>query len=201
MIISKQDILKIGIGILIGGGILFFLMKDEVEYVDVPVTIEIETPVIVKETDTIYMPTPVHVAGPVEIDSTYYEEYVKLKDSVAKNEAYKDAITIRTYNEKIEDDTLKIDLYTKIRGTLLEYQVGYKVKPQTYSIDTVLTVPVPRKTRFYVGGEFALPKDIYNYKPTIIPGAIMQNKKATKLYKLSYDPINNVVQGGLYFRL
>ncbi|MGK2864905.1 MAG: hypothetical protein ACSLE0_23435 [Chitinophagaceae bacterium] len=199
--INKSDIIKVVSGIIIGGLIMFFLLREEKEIVDVPIDIDFTTPQIVKETDTVYYPSPVYVKGEKEIDSTYYAEYLKLKDSILKDEAYKEAITINTYNEVIEDDTLKIDLYAKTRGKLLEYQIGYKVKPQTYHIDTTVTVAVPRKTRFFVGGQIVLPTSNIIKSTSFAPEVMMVNKKATKAYKVGYDIVNKSVIGGIYFRL
>lgn len=201
MVLNKIDIYKVLGGVLVGALVMFFFMKEEPVEVDVPVEFDFKTPEIVKGTDTVYYPSPVYVKGDKEVDSIYFEEYTKLKDSLAKEELFKEAITINEYKEVVEDDTLKIDLYAKTRGTLLEYQIDYKVKPQTYHIDTTLTVKIPQKPKFYIGGEVVMPSDLVNYKVAIEPGVFFVNKKQTKAYKLSYDPINKVGKAGLYFRL
>lgn len=200
--INKQSIGKYLLAFAAGCLAMFLLLREEKTDVEVPINFDIETPEITKETDTVFLPRPIRVPGPKQtiIDSTYYDEYVKLKDSIARDSLFKEAITINTYNERIEDDTLKIDLYMKTRGTLLEYQAGYTVKPQTITIDTTLTVPIPTKSKFFVGGEVVLPQPGQDFNASIKPGIMMVNKKSSKIYKVSYDPINKVYEGGIFFR-
>lgn len=204
MIIDKSSILKFIGGALVGGLIMYFLLKEETQVVDVPVSIDVTTPEIVKQTDTVYLPKPVYefIEGESIIDSTYYDKYTQLKDSLAKEELFKEAIAIKTYKEVIEDDTLKIDLYAKTRGTLLEYQVDYKIKPFTFTVDTTLSIPVPKKTKFFFGGEVGLPaNNVIDMKPTIKPGVLMVNKKDSRVYKLGYDFVNKSFEGGIFIRL
>lgn len=201
MNINKSTLIKFGLGFLIGLTIMFFIMKKEQTEVEVPIYIEVPVPVIQKEFDTIKL--PIEIAGEKVIDSIYYKEYLQLKDSISKNNAYKEAITIREYNTPFEDDTIKIDTYNKVRGTLLETQVSYKTKPRTINLDTTLKVKIPTQTKFYIGGEVVLPTkpEFQNYSPSIAPGIIMKNKKETKLYKISYDPINKQFKAGIFFKL
>lgn len=201
MEINKQDIVKYGIAALIGAVISFFIFKGEVKEVEVPIRVEVPVPSIEKQFDTVYYPKPVYVKGKTQIDSSYYKKYSVLKDSIAKDSLFKEAITLNTYRERVEDDTIKIDLGLKVRGELLNYNVDYFIKERTVTLDTVLKIPVPKKPILMVGGEAVIPTDVINYKLSIKPGVLFINRNNNKGIKVSYDPINKVFEGGLYFKL
>lgn len=156
--------------LLIVVGIVFaalYFFNPKKEIVKVPVTIEVEVPKIVKEFDTIYKPKPIYITKGSdtikEIDSTYYNKYIALQnDSIKQDSLFKKAIAINTYKEKIEDDTLKIDLTMKLRGKLLNYQVGYEIKPRTVKVDTTLNIPIPTKAKLFVGGGVRMPVNQLN---------------------------------------
>lgn len=187
------------LGCIIGLGIYFILPK-ETETIEVPVQIEVPVPIVEKEFDTIFLPKPIN-NKPI-IDSIYYKEYLKLKDSIKKDSVFKDAIKIREYRPIVEDDTIRIEVYNKVRGTLLESQISYKTKPYKLKVDTILNIPVPKKPELYLGGGVILPTDPNVKKsPSIEVGGILVNKKHNKSYNITYDPVNKVVTGGIYFRL
>jgi len=174
-------------------GILCVLLwkscNQDPEYIEVPIKIEVPIPIIEKEFDTIYLPEP--IKGDIIIDSTYYKEYLKLKDSVARDSSYKEAISIREYRPFVEDDSIRIDIYSKVRGTLLESQVTYKTKPRNISLDTTIKIKVPKKAELYYGAQLTSPTDLLYIKNIGIgPSASFINKKHTKLYSGSYDFIN-----------
>jgi len=150
------------IGLVIG--LIFMLLyffDPNIEEVEVPIRVEIPIPVIEMEFDTVYKPKPypVYLKGKTltEIDSTYYDKYQALNDSIKKDSIFKKAITINSYKEKVEDDTLTINLNMKVRGELLEYQVGYKTKPRTATVDTILKIKIPTQNKFFGGISVGMP--------------------------------------------
>lgn len=201
--ISKIDLIKFFSGFILGGMVIFFLLKENKEEAtaEVPVNIEFKTPEIVVKKDTVFLPEPIYIKGDKEIDSTYYNEYINLKDSIAKEELFKETISINVYNEVIEDDVLKIDLYMKSRGKVLEYKTDYKIFSKTYSIDTTLTIKIPQKAKLYVGGQIILPANTGNMQPSLAPSMLFTDKKSKKAYTISYDFVNKNFETGLYFRL
>jgi hypothetical protein len=168
------------------------------EIVEVPVEVTVEVPAIPVEHDTIKLPAEViTLPGKVEIDSTYYYLYKELADK-EKDSLFKDAITIREYKETIEDDTLKIDLYNKVRGKLLEYQVGYIVKPRTITVDTIIPVKIKKKAELYFGAFSSYQTELGHFG--IGPEATLINVKHTKAYDLGYDIPNKEVTFGVKLR-
>lgn len=139
-----------------------YFAHPNIKEVKVPVTVEVPVPVIEQHFDTIYKPKPIYILKSVSaLDSTYYNKYTELKDSIQKDSLFKDAITIREYKTKFEDDTLTIDVYSKVRGTLLENQASYKTKPRTIKHDTTIYVPVPTRAQLYGGFELTMPTANY----------------------------------------
>ena len=86
------------IAFALGGLATFLILKEDEVDVEVPIDIDFTTPTIIKEWDTVYITNTEYVKllvkGKKEIDSTYFEEYNKLKDSVDKTELFKKAISI-----------------------------------------------------------------------------------------------------------
>lgn len=167
----RQIILYAVIAILLA--IIVVQCSKQPDVVKVPVKIEVPIPVVEVEFDTIKNPYPVYLPGKVKIDSTYYKMYVSLKDSVARDSLFKDAITIREYRERQEDDTIVIDVYSKVQGFLKEQQVSYKTKPRKISLDTVLEVKTKYQPKFGVGMELGAPitKEFYQnivFKPKVV---------------------------------
>ena len=196
---NKNNLIFTGIGILLGVIFMYFIQKPTIVEVPVRVEIEVPVPIIEKEFDTIYKPQPypVYTKGNVikEIDSTYYKQWLSLKDSISKDKAYKDAITIREYNTKFEDDILTLNIYSKTRGTLLEIKPDYKTKPRTIPLDTTLMIPIPKYNEFYGGIEVGGPViKIPSLEPSILGKAnFIWKTKKDKLINISID-----TEGRLY---
>ena len=173
---TKNTIIVIMVMLLIGAAITIF--NTEPEIVEVPVTIEVPIPVVVKEFDTIKEFVPIYREGKTKIDSLYYTKYMALTDSIQRDSLFKSAITIREYREKVEDDTLTINIYTKVQGFMKEQQVGYKTKPRNIRLDTVLKVPIPKKTKMFGGLEIGMPiNKQLDATPLIKANLILKNKK------------------------
>jgi len=197
---TNNNLIVLGAGVVIGLIAMFFLKSKEIVEVDVPIRIEVPVPVVEVQFDTIYNVRPIRVPGEKVIDSLYYKEYLELKDQIAKDSLFREAITINEYREKIEDDTIVINLYAKTRGTLEEYQIGYKTKPRTIPLDTTIRIAIPRYAEFYGGADLFLPYGDSPQKPSVIPGILYIPKKHKSAWKLGVDPINQGVQVGWYKR-
>lgn len=140
--------------ILVGAYFLVREINKEPEVLEVPVEIKVPVPSIKKEFDTIYKPKPVPVKE-IIIDSTYYEEYKALKDSVAKDSLFKEAIKINDYQVTFEDSIQKIEVFSKVRGELLNQKAQYETKPRTLIVND--TIRVPNKFKAYLGVEAGVP--------------------------------------------
>jgi hypothetical protein len=198
---NKKYIILLSIGVLIGFISSYFIFKETKEYINVPIKIEVPVPVIEEKFDTIYLPSKIKNNKPI-IDSTYYKKYINLKTSIEKDSAYKEAITINEYRPTFEDKNIKIDVYSKVRGELLENQISYKTKPRNIIVDTIIKIPVPKKSELYVGGEVVLPTNpIIAKTPSIIIGGAFVNKNHNKIYTGGYDFINKSAKVGILFRL
>ena len=200
----KKLIIGFTIGFILGGLGMYFLMKWKEGIIKVPIKIEVPIPPIKGGTDTIYLPSPI-IKEPrkIAIDSTYYKEYVKLKDTLVKDSIYKNAITIREYNTRFDEDSIYIDVYSKTRGSLLAQKVSYETKPYTIPLDTTITIKVPQKPLLYLGGGIILPTQNGSMlmSPSIAPGAIFIERDKKRAYNISFDIVNKSIQGGLYFNL
>ena len=190
------------IGILIA--IIIFLSfkackKPTIETVEVPIRVEVEVPVVVKEFDTILEPIPVKVVGETKIDSTYYYKYLEAKSMLIKDSLFKEAITIREYKETVEDDTIKIDVYSKVRGSLIQQQIGYETKPRSIILDTIMDVPVKYKSKLGAGFEIGVPTgaqlDI-NQAVIVKANAMFDTNKI--IYSVGYDTQRNAWFGLTY---
>lgn len=88
----------------------------------------------------------------VEVDAQWREKYERAlldNDSITQRNLFLESIKIRNYHETlVHNDTIKIDGYFKVRGSLLEYATNYKIK----SIDFLYTPKIIReRPRLSVG--------------------------------------------------
>lgn len=188
-----KERLNVILTILIAVLLYMYFFHPNTEEVEVPVEIEVPVPVVEKVFDTIYKPKPVPyiVKGDTveKIDSTFYNKYVALQDSIKKDSLFREAIKIQEYKPFFEDDTIRIDVYAKVRGELLENGISYKTKPRTIKLDTTLTVPIPTKAKLYVGGGARLPYGKFNtggVAPVPYGGLYLKTKK-DNLISLEFD--------------
>lgn len=161
-----------------------------VEYV--PVEVEVLVPSVEKEFDTIYEPVPFPVKVK-EIDSTYYEKYKQLKDSVARDSMFQEAITINEYNQTFEDTLQTIDVYSKTRGKLLEQNVKYTTKP--YYITVRDSIAIKKKSSLSIGSELGISTvPSSNIAPVVKGNLVFTNKKGNT-FSASYDTEGRVWVG------
>lgn len=201
----KNRIILIAISFVTGMILMYFLKKNTIEEIKVPFYIDVPVPVFGKEFQTVFNPSPLPKINSniKEIDTFWYNKYQNLKkenDSLKLDSLYKKAIEINRYHETVEDDTIKINLQLKTRGELLEYKVGYRTKPFTIPLDTVITVKIPKKPEFYLGGGILMPFNESNLKPSIVPELNYINKHHNKLYSLEADFVNKGAKVGVLFR-
>lgn len=187
-------------------GIVFTMMyffKPKIKEVKIPIRIEVPVPVIENDFDTVKDPIPIPPKKDknnkpiIQIDSTYYDKYIKLKDSVERDSMFKKAIEINTYKEKVEDDSITINLTMKVRGKLLEYQAGYKTKPRTILLDTTVTVPIPKYNEFYGGFSLGLPltkQPLDGVTPIFKIDSYLKTKN-DNIWSLSFDSRNYIFIG------
>lgn len=148
-------------GLLIACVILFIRGCKDVETVTIktPVYIEVPVPVVEKVFDTIKEPYPVYVKA----DTVRVTEYINASDSLQQS-MFEEAITVREYNEKFEDDYIIGNVYSKTTGTLDAQSFEYKTKPRVIIVDTTITqeIEVPYKNKLFVGGELGMPLQKYD---------------------------------------
>lgn len=184
---------------LIGVSIFFvfsYFYNPKTEDLVVPIKMDIPVPIIEKEFDTIYKPYPVYLKGDVvkEIDSSYYNKYQELLSQVSKDSMFKEAIKISNYKETVEDDTISITLNMKVRGDLLNYQLGYKTKPYSIPLDTTLRVKIPATNKFFYGISAGMPIE-NTYTVPIVKVDLHWKTKSNNLVNLSVDSNSNVWLG------
>ena len=165
--------------------LLFNECKREPEIREIRVVDWIKVPIQVREFDTIYEPKP----GKTVIDSTYYDKYVKLQDSVKKDSLVKDAFAIREYNNKFEDSIQTINAYSKVRGHLLENSVSYETKPYKIKYDTIIQYEVkPDRPVLAIGATVMFPVNPDAPNVSFYPEIDIRVKKGT--FSGGYDFVN-----------
>lgn len=179
------------IAILILFSVWVFNQNKEPEKIEIPIERIVPVPVIRREFDTI-VPDPKTVVIK-EVDSTVYKDYLKLKNSIQKDSAYKDAITIREYNQVFEDEYATDTVYSKVRGYLLNQSLRSKTKPRTITFRDTITIQP--KNSFGIGGELGIPtKRGLDVSPVIKAGVYFKNKKGN-ITSFSYDTEGRVWVG------
>lgn len=162
--------------------------KDTVT-VDVPVRIEVPVPVVKKVFDTIYKPYPVYTKP----NTIKVIEYVNATDE-KKDSLYKEAVTVRQYNEKFEDEYIVGNIFSETTGTLDKQSFKYETKPRTITVDTTVrtTLEVPYRTRFFIGGELGMPLQRYDE----INESIIRNNIQARV-NIGIDSKNIIYNGAL----
>lgn len=194
---KKEDMKKylkyIPWALLIIGALLFVRQCNaEVEPEFIIVEKEVLVPSVTHVFDTIKEPVPVYVKVK-EIDSTYYEQYKKLKDSVAKDSLFKEVIAINEYNQKYEDTLQTIDVYSKTRGKLLEQNVKYTTKP--YYITLTDSIEIKKKVAVSFGTELGVSTvPSLGLNPVLKGNVIVTNKRGNSI-SASYDTQGTVWVG------
>lgn len=159
------------LGLVIALGIFVWLHFQEIKPEPIDITIpgsegttgDVEIEEV--KTDTVevikYLPGKVITKEEIVVDSTYkaaYEQAVKDNDSLKAKNLFLESIQIKEYNEvAIDNDTIKIDLYAKTRGSLLAYKIDYDIKDQSFTY-TPEVVHIRPKLTVLAGIEAMIPQ-------------------------------------------
>jgi hypothetical protein len=141
----------------------------------------------------------VYLPGKVEkkivVDSLYkkkYDQAIADNDSIKARNLFLETIQVKEYNEvAVNNDDIKIDLYAKVRGSLLGYRVDYNIKEKkhTYTPEVVYARP---KVTVLLGSELVFPDA---NKQIAIKGSVgFQNRKG-HIYSAGVDTYQNVYIG------
>lgn len=64
------------------------------------------------------------------VNQNLLKQYKEAKDSLSQMKLYKEAITIRDYEETYEDDNQKVKVSSKVIGSLLSQKIKYDILPK-----------------------------------------------------------------------
>ena len=107
-----------------------------------------------------YLPGKVVEKKEIVVDSIYksrYETALQENDSLKAKNLFLEAIQIKEYNEvAINNDSIKIDIYAKTRGSLISYKVDYDIKSQEFTYTPEVVRVRPRFT-VLTGVELMMP--------------------------------------------
>lgn len=131
------------LGLAIALGIMIYL-NTRPEVIPEPVTITIPgsqgtSGLVIIDTVKVIKEVPIYIEGEghVVVDSLYkkeYEQAIKDNNALKAKNLFLESIQIKEYNEiAIDNDTIKIDLYAKTRGSLLAYKIDYDIKNQSFT--------------------------------------------------------------------
>lgn len=146
-----------------------------------------------KVTDTVFiekikLKTIVVKDGTVVVNKDKYDDYIKEKDTIKKKDQFVEAITIRDYNTRvIDDNTMTVDVYSKVQGNLIATSAKVKIKKQEIKERVVTQRP---RLSVILGAEVGY-KD-FEFNPMIKTGI---QTKSGNLYTASIDLNKNVYIG------
>jgi hypothetical protein len=152
-----------------------------------------QQPEYVKVTDTIVVTRIKYKTiqakdGVVVVNKDKYNEYIKEKDTVKKKELFIETITVREYNTNvINNDTVKVDVYSKVQGVLISTNATVTVKPR--EIQERIITQRPRLS-LIVGAEVGYRS--FEFNPLIKTGI---QTKSGNIYTASIDLNKNVYVG------
>lgn len=175
---------------------IFFNEKEEKPPEPITITIPEKTGTSGLQTIERVQQVPVYIPQykePVQVDSYYKKLYEESKDSIERMNLYLQAIKINDYDSTIVDnDTIKIDAFAKTRGSLLEYKVDYKIKPDAFTYTPQIDYRRPRLSAGFgvEGGIPTRPETNFLLKGNLY----FENRKGNG-FSLGYDTDNRVWLG------
>lgn len=172
--------------------------SEDKEKVSATIKIPEKTGVFEKATDTIYTEkikdSIVYTKGKTlytenPINKQLAEDYLKATDSIKKLQLYLNAIQEKDGTYVYDNNDVKLEIYAKTRGDLLELKPKYTVKPTEAKVD----VPV-KQTVFamYGGVEVSNNTNLNNFGVKADLG--IQNKKGT-IFTVGADTRSNYYVG------
>ena len=91
----------------------------------------------------------------ISLNTAYEKEFI-YSDSVKKNNLYKEAIQLKSFNQPFENDKIKINATGLVRGTIESIGFDYEIKEQKINVE------IPRQKETYLrvlaGGGFGINK-------------------------------------------
>jgi hypothetical protein len=121
----------------------------------------------------------------VKVDTVLYYKYTSEEDVAIKDSIFKESIFIREYNQSFEDSVQTVDVYSKVRGTLLEQSLKYKTKPYQITLkDTVFLQP---KSYLSAGIELGLPTTPSVGTSPDFKGNVSLTNKRGNSFSVSFD--------------
>lgn len=108
----------------------------------------------------------------LSLTNAYEKEFI-YSDSVKKNNLYKEAIQLKSFNQPFENDKIKINASGLVRGTIESIGFDYEIKEQKINVE----IPRQKETylRVLVGGGFGMNKELN--QPVWKANLGFQNKK------------------------
>jgi len=90
--------------------------------------------------------------------TTAYEKEFIYSDSIKKNNLYKDAIQLKSFNQSFENDKIKINASGLVRGTIESIGFDYEIKEQKINVE----VPKPKETflKMNAGANIGINKEL-----------------------------------------
>ena len=166
---------------------ILVLRKQETITITVPEKkgqFEVVEPEPVVNYDTIFRDGETKVVEvPNEVNEELLDKYNSLKDSVAKLDFVKEAITERTYNETFQDSTQRITVESKVIGTLKSQRVDYTIFPQQ------IEVKAKRPKYSLYAGTYSI------VQPNTSIGAELTLQAPKTNYTIGYDSNKNLMAG------
>ena len=137
--------------------------------------------IVYKKGKTIYTENP--------INKQLAEDYLKATDSIKRLKLYLDAIQEKDGTYVYDNKDLKLEVYAKTRGELLEMKPKYTIKPSEVKVD----VPVKQTVLAMYGGiEVGNNASLTNL--TVKADVGLQNKKGT-IFTVGADTRSNFYVG------
>ena len=142
------------------------------------------------------VPYPVYIPSTNQqfnVDEKWKNRYEEARDSLEKQRLYYESIKINKYEETLVDnDTIEIKGYVTTRGSLLDYNVDYRIKPFDFSYNPEIITKRPKvSVGFGVeGGVPTIPNTNFLLKGNIF----FENGKGNG-FTLGYDTDNRVWVG------
>jgi hypothetical protein len=137
--------------------------------------------IVYKKGKTIYTENP--------INKQLAEDYLKATDSIKRLKLYLDAIQEKDGTYVYDNKDLKLEIYAKTRGELLEIKPNYTIKPSEVKVD----VPV-KQTVFAMYGGLELGNNSSLSNLSVKADVGIQNKKGT-IFSVGADTRGNYFVG------